>query len=578
MKADYSIANNTKHSGVSKNLSSKKEAGFDVDITDFVQPTSYENKFANRPVLNAIQTKLAVNEPGDRYEQEADAMADNVMRMQVPKNSVSISEGKSIQRKCAHCEEEEKKKVQRKEMGTHSPVVNESLNNYISGLNNSGQPLSPDVRNFFEPRFGYDFGKVKIHNDASATQSAKSINALAYTHGNNIVFNTGQYAPETNAGKRLLGHELVHVMQQGNNIIKRESMPDETTVSDLTSYSKKTRQNIRYDNDFNLQSKLSLYFQKGIVLDAKKDYNVSFAVKGFDATEAWLETPLKALALYNFNLSSSSQADALINLTTVQHLDMTNQENPSDKKIKGPDILVRFTSTEFDSTKKGTTKTKNVQLMIERMGAFSASTSSEKPADRKKRYESKYQITNALPVRNDPLGDPPETMDDAKFDLILQALDKVPESILNQGKGIPIHRGLKAKGPNGEGAEYTQTKAKGSDVWERRITVYADFFSKDIDARSFLMAHEFGHALDFRPNESSKGKGGASLSAADGKDSFKKALKLDGGVKKGVSTYSLTQTEEKEYFAEAFTMYINQPETLKVLRPNVYEYFHTKYP
>ncbi|HRB05634.1 MAG TPA: DUF4157 domain-containing protein [Niabella sp.] len=578
MKADYSIANNTKHSGINKSLNTKKETGFDVDKTDFVKPVSSDIHFMNLPILNAIQTKLTINEPGDKYEQEADAMADKVMRMEMPASFQSFSKKLNIQRKCAHCEEEKEETLQRKELSGQTTTAQNSLDSYVGSLNTSGQPLTKETRNFYEPRLGYDFGKVKIHNDTSAAQSAQSINALAYTHGNNIVFNTGKYAPQSHAGKRLLGHELVHVMQQGNNIIQRESMPDETTVSDLTSYSKKTRQNIRYDNGFNLQSKLSLYFQKGIVLDAKKDYNVSFAVKGFDATEAWLETPLKALALYNFNLSSSSQANAIINLTTVQHLDMTNQENPSDTKIKGPDILVRFTSTEFDTTKKGSTKTKNVQLMIERMGAFSASTSSEKPADRKKRYESKYQITNALPVRNDPLGDPPETMDDARFDLILQALDKVPESILNQGKGIPIHRGLKATGPNGEGAEYTQTKAKGSDVWERRITVYADFFSKDIDARSFLMAHEFGHALDFRPNESSKGKGGPSLSAAVGKDSFKRALKLDGGVKKGVSTYSLTQTEEKEYFAEAFTMYINQPETLKVLRPNVYEYFHTKYP
>jgi len=239
----------------------------------------------------------------------------------------SFSKKLNIQRKCAHCEEEKEETLQRKELSGQTTTAQNSLDSYVGSLNTSGQPLTKETRNFYEPRLGYDFGKVKIHNDTSAAQSAQSINALAYTHGNNIVFNTGKYAPQSHAGKRLLGHELVHVMQQGNNIIQRESMPDETTVSDLTSYSKKTRQNIRYDNGFNLQSKLSLYFQKGIVLDAKKDYNVSFAVKGFDATEAWLETPLKALALYNFNLSSSSQANAIINLTTVQHLDMTNRSS-----------------------------------------------------------------------------------------------------------------------------------------------------------------------------------------------------------------------------------------------------------
>jgi hypothetical protein len=244
----------------------------------------------------------------------------------------------------------------------------------------------------------------------------------------------------------------------------------------------------------------------------------------------------------------------------------------------GPDALVRFTSTEFDTTGKGAAKTQNVQLMIEKMGTFSAVASTEKAADRKKRYETTYQITNALPVKNDPLGDPPETMSDARFDMVLLALDRVPAGILSQGAGIPIHRGLTARGPDGEAAEYLQTKAPGSSVWDRRITVYADFFSANIEQQAFLMAHEFGHALDFRPNEGVKGKGGASLSSAKGKGSFGEALKLDGGVKKGVSTYDLTQTKESEYFAEAFTMYINQPKTLKALRPNVYAYFLAKYP
>src|SRR5690606_20271324 len=69
---------------------------------------------------------------------------------------------------------------------------------------------------FMENRFGYDFSHVKIHDDTVAAKSAQSINALAYTSGNNIVFNHGQYSPETNSGRKLLAHELTHVVQQGN--------------------------------------------------------------------------------------------------------------------------------------------------------------------------------------------------------------------------------------------------------------------------------------------------------------------------------------------------------------------------
>ena len=72
-------------------------------------------------------------------------------------------------------------------------------------------------RNFFEPRFGHDFSNVRLHTDTIATKSAQSINALAYTSGNNIVFNSGYYSPESDSGKRLMAHELTHTLQQGGN-------------------------------------------------------------------------------------------------------------------------------------------------------------------------------------------------------------------------------------------------------------------------------------------------------------------------------------------------------------------------
>jgi hypothetical protein len=73
-------------------------------------------------------------------------------------------------------------------------------------------------RKFFEPRFGHDFSNVKLHTDPDAAESAQSINALAYTSGNNIVFNTGQYSPGSESGKKLMAHELTHVVQQGGAI------------------------------------------------------------------------------------------------------------------------------------------------------------------------------------------------------------------------------------------------------------------------------------------------------------------------------------------------------------------------
>jgi hypothetical protein len=83
-------------------------------------------------------------------------------------------------------------------------------------LGTEGQPLEDETRAFMEPRFGHDFSRVRIHTDDRAVKSAELVNALAYTVGSDIVFNTGQYTPSTHAGKHLLAHELTHVIQQQN--------------------------------------------------------------------------------------------------------------------------------------------------------------------------------------------------------------------------------------------------------------------------------------------------------------------------------------------------------------------------
>jgi len=164
-----------------------------------------------------IQARLTVNQPNDIYEQEADAVADQVMRMsnndsvQTKFFSPSIA---TLQRKCQHCEEEEKKKMQRKELNGEGINAGKEAEGYVDNLGSSGQSLSPHTRSFYEARLGYDFSNVKVHTDNEAARSAQSFNALAYTSGNNIVFNSGQYSPATDSGKKLLAHELTHVVQQ----------------------------------------------------------------------------------------------------------------------------------------------------------------------------------------------------------------------------------------------------------------------------------------------------------------------------------------------------------------------------
>ncbi|SDP92448.1 protein of unknown function [Mucilaginibacter sp. OK268] len=185
-----------------------------------------ENHTASKPLF--FQPKLTVNQPNDVYEQEADNMADRVMRMTgMPQNENAFFKSAltGIQRKCQHCEEEEKT-VHRKENSGAEVQGSHELDSYIGSLGSSGQALPESSRSFFEPRLGHDFSNVRIHADSVAAKSAQSINALAYTTGNNIVFNSGQYAPENDSGKKLMAHELTHVVQQNavknNTIVQRE--------------------------------------------------------------------------------------------------------------------------------------------------------------------------------------------------------------------------------------------------------------------------------------------------------------------------------------------------------------------
>lgn len=81
-------------------------------------------------------------------------------------------------------------------------------------LRSPGQPLETSTKTFMEPRFGRDFSTVRVHTDAKAAESARAVNALAYTVGQDVVFGAGQYAPGTSEGKKLMAHELMHVVQQ----------------------------------------------------------------------------------------------------------------------------------------------------------------------------------------------------------------------------------------------------------------------------------------------------------------------------------------------------------------------------
>ena len=132
------------------------------------------------PRLSALKVG-AVNDP---LEHDANRIADQVMQEKVQKQSTALDVG--------------------------DRTAPESVR---AALRAPGQPLDTSSRGYFEPRFGHDFSRVRVHSDAGAAQSARDINARAYTVGNNIVFGAGRFAPGAAAGRQLLAHELAHVVQ-----------------------------------------------------------------------------------------------------------------------------------------------------------------------------------------------------------------------------------------------------------------------------------------------------------------------------------------------------------------------------
>lgn len=224
-----------------------------------------EDKKTSAPAESAekeppVQMKLEVSEPGDPDEDEADRVAEQVMRMADPREPSPLrlasrarvvqrcaaceaeeerrrqspqAPAERVRRKCAECEakeqalqespdeEDEKgeKRVARKEASGRARV--NASSGVVDVTKSGGQPLDAETRAYMEPRFGFDFSRVRIHADSQAADAARSVNAHAYTLGSSVVFGAGRYAPATGEGRRLLAHELTHVVQQQAHVSAR---------------------------------------------------------------------------------------------------------------------------------------------------------------------------------------------------------------------------------------------------------------------------------------------------------------------------------------------------------------------
>ncbi|MCK5013334.1 MAG: DUF4157 domain-containing protein [Candidatus Omnitrophica bacterium] len=299
----------TQKTGPSQSISSP------VEQILFLQRTIGNQAVGKMIKSGALQAKLRIGQPGDIYEQEADRMANAVMRMPEPgvQRQVEPEEEETLQPKPlasqitpllqvqrqeepeeeeetlqakplagqitplvqrqVEPEEEEEEELQAKATSGRISVVNSNLESYIQSFKGGGQPLSENDRAFFEQSFSTDFSQVRMHTDTRAGESAQAVNAQAFTVGQDVVFGMGQYAPGTSAGRRLIGHELTHVVQQrGNTHVSGVDSLEGLIQRSLEHIEDLLREKFDYQKDprlYERRKSLNLQFRYLISSDAK---------------------------------------------------------------------------------------------------------------------------------------------------------------------------------------------------------------------------------------------------------------------------------------------------------------------
>ena len=243
----------------------------------------------NRAFGRLLQAKLKVGAPDDAYEQEADRVAAEIMRMpdgstqseNPPPNTTS-----HVQRRVSG--------DSGAGIGTAPPIVQEVLSS-------PGRPLDIATRAFFEPRFGRDFGSVRVHTDEKAAQSARAVNAQAYTVGSHVVVGSESPGLGTSEGQSLLAHELTHVVQQatspGPHGLQRQEPAEDREEQEPE---KPERRSIPWKGD--LRSTLHDFVRPHATSDSQTEMAVSTLI--VEVGDRWMifsEPPVRGLSEAELN-------------------------------------------------------------------------------------------------------------------------------------------------------------------------------------------------------------------------------------------------------------------------------------
>lgn len=219
------------------------------------------------PTGRKFQPKLKIGQPGDKFENQADAVADRVMRIgqneslrMQPEDEEEESiqmmpeEHLTFQMKCKECEGGE---MLHPKSENGDSFLNRNISDKLQSSFAAGSTLTSDTNQYMSSVFGTDFSGIRVHTDAEAVQMNQQLGARAFTHGENIYFNSGEYNPESSDGKRLLAHELVHTIQQSNTLNNNVNDTIFRDTDEETSAEIRTLSNPRFAGNRTLERILS---------------------------------------------------------------------------------------------------------------------------------------------------------------------------------------------------------------------------------------------------------------------------------------------------------------------------------
>ncbi|MEH2102985.1 MAG: DUF4157 domain-containing protein [Nostoc sp.] len=299
----------------------------DLEVQPLLSNSAFSKDFSRVPISTTrpqpIQAKLTIGEPGDKYEQEADRVASQVVQQINTPSVAQSTQGKSRQRQDAEEEEIQTKpsisvlqrsslltqvqleaipgdqELQAKSIlhGRDARGAGEASTDVESGINRArggGQPLDAGLQQSIGQAMGADFSGVKVHTDTQADQLNQSIQARAFTTGQDVFFRQGEYNPGSRGGQELIAHELTHVVQQNGQSVRRSP-----------AIQRQPSENAAPEYDGELGSNPTLYFQ----IDAHGNYK--YKVKTGNPGNEWFRVEQFCSYLATHWLTSGHESGGL---------------------------------------------------------------------------------------------------------------------------------------------------------------------------------------------------------------------------------------------------------------------------